>query len=207
MWSKSVGCPDFWTHVSLPESHRRMTKAREHKRQRQCCQPTSSTANVSPSTRLTQHRCRSWTPGSFSTTSDRDSTCWTYSTSHAICLHNPPPPAVCALITQQGSDSSFILEYFIIATACLLAVWAVAMYVSSFVGTQVCSLLQEHTGHLPTWGVHLSVSYLSAFSYCLWGSQGKNAGVVCHCLLQWTTFCQNSPPWPSVLGGPTWHDS
>ena len=33
-------------------------------------------------------------------------------------------------------------------------------------------------GHLPTWGVHLSVSYLFAFSYCLWGSQGKNTEVM-----------------------------
>ena len=32
----------------------------------------------------------------------------------------------------------------------------------------------------PTWGVHLSVSYLFAFSYCSWGSQGKNTEVVCH---------------------------
>ena len=44
------------------------------------------------------------------------------------------------------------------------------------------------------WGICLSVSYLFAFSYCSWGSQGKNAEVVCHSLLQWTTFCQNSPP-------------
>ena len=27
-------------------------------------------------------------------------------------------------------------------------------------------------------------------SYCSWGSQGKNTEVVCHSLLQWTTFCQ-----------------
>ena len=27
-----------------------------------------------------------------------------------------------------------------------------------------------------------------------WCSQGKNTEVVCHSLLQWTTFCQNSPP-------------
>ena len=47
-------------------------------------------------------------------------------------------------------------------------------------------------GHLLSWGVHLSVSYLSSFSYCSWGSQGKNTEVVCHSLLQWTTFCQNS---------------
>ena len=29
-------------------------------------------------------------------------------------------------------------------------------------------------------GVHLSVSYLFAFSYCSWDSQGKNTKVVCH---------------------------
>ena len=30
----------------------------------------------------------------------------------------------------------------------------------------------------------------------------KNTGVVCHCLLQWTVFCQNSPLWPVHLGWP-----
>ena len=39
-----------------------------------------------------------------------------------------------------------------------------------------------------------------AFSYCSRSSQGKNTEVVCHFLLQWTTFCQNSPPWPVHLG-------
>ena len=51
-------------------------------------------------------------------------------------------------------------------------------------------------------GVHVSVSYLFAFSYGSWGSQGKNTEVVCHFLLQWTTFCQNSPPWSVHLGLP-----
>ena len=49
-------------------------------------------------------------------------------------------------------------------------------------------------------GVPLSVSYLFAFSYCSWGSQDKNTEVVCYSLSQWTTFCQNSPPWPDWLG-------
>ena len=56
--------------------------------------------------------------------------------------------------------------------------------------------------HLPIWGVHLSVSYVFAFSYCLWGSQILNTEVVCHSLLPWTTFCQYSPPWPVRLGWP-----
>ena len=38
--------------------------------------------------------------------------------------------------------------------------------------------------------IYLSVSYLFAFSYCSWGSQGKNTEVVYHSLLQWTTFFQ-----------------
>ena len=41
-----------------------------------------------------------------------------------------------------------------------------------------------------------------AFSYCSQGSQGKNTKVVCHSLLQWTTFCQNFPSWPIRLGWP-----
>ena len=52
------------------------------------------------------------------------------------------------------------------------------------------------------WGVPLSVSYLFAFSYCSWGSQGKNTEMGCHSLLQWTTFCQTSLPWPVCLGWP-----
>ena len=32
---------------------------------------------------------------------------------------------------------------------------------------------------------------VSDFSYCSWGSQGKNTKVACHSLLHWTTFCQN----------------
>ena len=51
-------------------------------------------------------------------------------------------------------------------------------------------------------GMHLSVSYLFAFSYSSWGSEGKNTEVVCHSLLKWTTFYQNSPPWLIHLGWP-----
>ena len=56
--------------------------------------------------------------------------------------------------------------------------------------------------HLPTWGVHLLVPYRFAFSHCSWGFERKDTEKVCHSLLQWTTFCQNSPPWPVCLGWP-----
>ena len=49
---------------------------------------------------------------------------------------------------------------------------------------------------------HLLMLYLFAFSHCSWDSQGKNMRVVCHSLLQWNTFCQNSPLWPIHLGLP-----
>ena len=60
--------------------------------------------------------------------------------------------------------------------------------IPSFFRSYFSTDLQQHTGHLLTWGVPLSVSYHFAFSYCSWGSQG-NTEVVCHSLLQWTTFC------------------
>ena len=65
-----------------------------------------------------------------------------------------------------GSISSFFLELFLHYSP--VAYWAPT-----------------------TWGVHLSVSYLFAFSYCSWGSQGKNTEVACHSLLQWTRFCHD----------------
>ena len=43
---------------------------------------------------------------------------------------------------------------------------------------------------------------LTTYYYCSRGSQGKNTEVVCYSLLQWTMFCQNSPPWPIRLGWP-----
>ena len=54
--------------------------------------------------------------------------------------------------------------------------------------------------------IHMGMSSFSVLSFCLfycsWGSQGKDTEVVRHFLLQWTTFCQNSPPWPIHLRWP-----
>ena len=53
---------------------------------------------------------------------------------------------------------------------------------------------------------NLGDSSFSVIAFCLlyssWGSRGKYAGVVCHSLLQWTLFCQNSPLWRVCLGWP-----
>ena len=47
-----------------------------------------------------------------------------------------------------------------------------------------------------------SVLSFFAFSCCSGGSESNNMEILCDSLLQWTTFCQNSPPWPNHLGWP-----
>ena len=107
----------------------------------------------------------------------------TFSGSYAILLFTALDLASITSHTHNwwcfcfGSTPSFFLELFLH--------WSPVVY-----------------GYLPIWGVHLSVSYIFAFLYCSWGSQSKNTEVVCHSLLQWTTFCQTSPPWPVCLGWP-----
>ena len=54
---------------------------------------------------------------------------------------------------------------------------------------------------------NLSQKSLCAFSYCSWGSQGKNVKVVCRSLLQWATFIRTLHDNPSILGSLTWHGS
>ena len=88
-----------------------------------------------------------------------------------------------------GSIPSFFLELLLIA---------------------LCSSLVAH-GTPSDLGAHLLVSYLFAFSYCSWGSQGKNTELVCHSLLQCTIFCHDIVGVQlcsslSILGGSWWRD-
>ena len=50
--------------------------------------------------------------------------------------------------------------------------------------------LQEYIGHLLSWEFIFQCPIILLF-HCSWGSQGKNTEVVCHSLLQWTTFCSS----------------
>ena len=67
-----------------------------------------------------------------------------------------------------------------------------------------------NAGHLPSFPPLFILRLFTKthsvpFSYCSyssWGSQGKNTEVACHSLLQWTTFCQTSPPRPGHLAWP-----
>ena len=78
-----------------------------------------------------------------------------------------------SIISALAQDTSFFLELFLCSSP-------VAYWTPTDLGT--------------------SFSYAFAFSYCSWGSHGKNTGVVWHSVLQWTTLC--SIPWPVCLGWP-----
>ena len=79
--------------------------------------------------------------------------------------------------------------------------------VSSFFLKLFFTDLQQHIGHLPTWGVHLSVSSFCRFMLFM--------GVLKARILKWFAIPFSSGPHfvrplhhdLSVLGGPTWHDS
>ena len=76
-----------------------------------------------------------------------------------------------------------------------MPIWVLSLlWLSLFIPSGAISPLFSSSilGNYLPGGVHLSLSHIFAFLYCLWVSQGKSAEVVCHCLLQWTMFCQNS---------------
>ena len=119
-----------------------------------------------------------------------------------------------------GSISSFFLELFLHWSP--VAYWAPTdLGSSSFTVLSFCLFIvflgfsrQKYWSGLPLFSpVDHVLSELStmthpfwvalqgmAFSYCSWGSQGKNIEMVCHSLLQWTMLCQNSPSWSIHLG-------
>ena len=94
-------------------------------------------------------------------------------------LLSSPDPSTAELHFLFGQASSFFLELLVIAPR--------------------SSPIAHWTPFGLGGGAHLPVSYLFAFSYCSWGSHGKNTRVASNSLLQ---FCQNSPPWPSHLEWP-----
>ena len=76
-----------------------------------------------------------------------------------------------------GSVSSFFLELFLH--------WSPVVYwAPTNLGSSSFSVLS----------FHLFILFM--------GFSRQEYWVVCHFLLQWTTFCQNSPPWPVRLGWP-----
>ena len=82
-----------------------------------------------------------------------------------------------------------------------LSIFTLTLSLHSF-WSYFSTLLQHHIGHLPTYGIYLSVSYLFAFSYC--------HGVFKARILKWfaisfssgprfvRTLCLTRPPWVAL---------
>ena len=87
----------------------------------------------------------------------------------------------------------------------VLGVYSLALrgahYLPLFEWAVVCSRPLDYS--IPVSPV---LHYLPEFACSSWGSPGKNTGVVCHSLLQWTMFHQSSTLWPICLRWPfvTW---
>ena len=103
-------------------------------------------------------------------------------------IHGPNIPHSYAILLFIASDFTFITGH--IHNWVLLLLWLHPFILSGVMSPLISSSILD--APQPAWGVHLSVSYLFAFSCCSWGSHSKNMEVVCHSLLQWTTFCLNS---------------
>ena len=80
----------------------------------------------------------------------------------------------------------------------------------SISGSSVLHYLLELLKLLSSWwcylimsSSHLPILYLFAFSFCPWGSPGKNPAMSCHSLIQWT-FLRTLHYDLSILDGPAW---
>ena len=112
-------------------------------------------------------------------------------------IHGPNISSSYAILFFTASDFTFTTRH--------MHNWALfPLRLSLFIPSGAISLLFSSSIVDTYWPGEFifQCHYLSAFSYCSWSSQGKNAKLVCHFLLQWTTFCLNSPPWPICLGWP-----
>ena len=129
-----------------------------------------------------------------------------------LCLGNPKITLILFFIGKLSLFFSFFFGYplevfgayrFQVAKDLRLScsVILICMHISTWTRSPVKrGRLRAPLPVLPTTSFWFSRS--RGDSYCSWGSQGKNTEVVCHSLLQRTTFCQSSPPWHSCLGWP-----
>ena len=111
-------------------------------------------------------------------------------------IHEPNIPGSYAILLFIASNLASITVLF--TTGCCFGFGSIPLFFLE---------LFLHWSPVTFWApTNLGSSSFSVLSFCLfilsWGSLGKNTEVVCHSLLQWTTFCQTSPPWPGHLGWP-----
>ena len=112
-------------------------------------------------------------------------------------IHGPDIPGSYAILLFTALDLASITSH--IHNWVLFLLWLHPFILSGVISPLISSII---LGTYWPGGFLFQYPIIFAFSYCSWGSQGKNTEVVCHSFLQWTTFCQTSPPWPARLGWP-----
>ena len=101
----------------------------------------------------------------------------------------------------MASDFSFTTKQIHVWT--LFPLWpATSFFLELIVNALLSSLvacwtLSDRDGGLLIFLYHICLPFHTAHE-----APGKNTGVYCHFLLQWTVVCQNSSLWPSHLGCP-----
>ena len=113
-------------------------------------------------------------------------------------IHGPNIPSSYALLLITASDFTSITSHI---HNWVLWLWPHLFILSGasspFFSTSILDTSQP---------VGEGGSSFSVLSFCLFilfmGFLSKNTEVVFHFLLQWATFCQNSPPYPISLGCP-----
>lgn len=106
-------------------------------------------------------------------------------------LHRPSILGSYEISFITASNCTFIHSH--IHNYVLFFLWLHLFFFSDF---------QKHRGHRQTWRVYLSVSYLLAYHIVHGVFKARILKCFSISLLQWTTFCQNSPPCPIHPGWP-----
>ena len=106
-----------------------------------------------------------------------------------VWIHGPNIPGSCAILLFTASDFASITSH--IHNWVLFLLWLHPFIVSGVISPLISSSIlgTYQPGVFP-----FQYPIILPFHTVHGGSQGKNTEVVCHSLLQWTTFCQISPP-------------
>ena len=112
-------------------------------------------------------------------------------------IHGPDIPGSYAILLFTALDLASVISHTHkwVLFLLLLHPFIISEFISPLISSSILGTYQpgEFIFQYPI---------IFAFSYCSEGSQGKNTEMVCHSLLQWTTFCQTSPLWPIHLEWP-----
>ena len=115
-------------------------------------------------------------------------------------IHGPNMSDSYAILLFTASDFTSITSH--IHSWCCFCFGSVSSYFLELLFHWSPGAYWAPTDTLSTYSSSFSVLSFFAISWCSWVSQGKNTEVACHSLLQWTTFCQNSPLWSIHLWWP-----